>query len=99
MTCKLGFAVCLVLAQQDFVKNKGLVLILLTSLLANIVVSFLQALVPGFLVSITDAIAAIVVLILAVVWGLFFLIGSIPAIFKLALSVKNAGSAAASAVQ
>jgi hypothetical protein len=40
-----------------------------------------------------------VVLILAVVWGLFFLIGSIPAIFKLALSVKNAGSAAASAVQ
>jgi hypothetical protein len=33
-------------------------------------------------VSITDAVAAIVVAILAVVWAILLLIGSLPAIFK-----------------
>jgi hypothetical protein len=79
---KLAFAACLVLAHQRFVTNKGLVLLVLTSLLANIVVSFLHGLVPGVLVSITDAVAAIVVGILAVIWALILLIGSIPAILR-----------------
>jgi hypothetical protein len=79
---KLAFAVCLILAHQRFVTNKGLVLLVLTSLLANIVVSFLHGLVPGVLVSITDAVAAIVVGILAVIWSIILLIGSIPAILR-----------------
>jgi VanZ family protein len=82
MTLKLGFAVCLILAHQGFVKMKGLVLIILTSIAAGIVVSFLHGVVPGILVSITDAIAGIVVGILAALWALFFLIGSIPSIVK-----------------
>jgi hypothetical protein len=52
----------------------------LTSLLANIVVSFLHGLVPFVLVSILDAVAAIVVGVLAAIWALIKLIGSIPAI-------------------
>lgn len=82
MSLKLGFAVFLILAHQRFLQNKGLVLIVLTSFLATIVVSFLHGLVPGFLVSITDDIAAIVVAILAAIWALVYLIGSIPSIIK-----------------
>jgi hypothetical protein len=79
---KVAFAICLVLAHQRFVTNKGLVLLILTSLLANIIVSFLHGLVPGVLVSITDALAAIVVGILGVIWAVILLIGSIPAILR-----------------
>jgi hypothetical protein len=83
MALKLAFAVCLVLAHQRFLQNKGLVAIVITSLIANIVVSFLHGFVPGFLVSITDALAAIVVGILAAVWTILFLIGSLPSILKI----------------
>lgn len=89
MMLKLGFAVCLVLAHQRFLENKGLVLIILSSLLATVIVSFLHGLFPGFLVSITDDIAAIVVAILAAIWAVVFLIGSIPAVIK-ALRVDRA---------
>ena len=89
MSLKIAFAVLLLLAHQRFLQNKGLVLIVLTSLLANLIVSVLHGIVPGFLVSITDAIGAIVVGILAAIWALVFLIGSIPAIVK-ALRVDRA---------
>lgn len=79
---KLAGAVCLVLAHQRFLQNKGLVLLIITSLLGNLIISFLHALVPTPLVSITDAVAAIVVAILAVIWAILLLIGSLPAIFK-----------------
>ena len=82
MFLKLAFAVCLVVAQQRFLQNVGLVLLVLTSLVANIVVAFLHGLVPGFLVSITDGIAAIIVAILAVIWAILLLIGSLPAIIN-----------------
>lgn len=79
---KIGFAVCLVLAHPGFLKNKGLVLIILTSLLGNLIVSFLHALVPIILVSITDLIAAIVVAILAALWAVFLLVGAVISIVK-----------------
>src|SRR5438445_10025041 len=82
MVLKLGFVVMLLMAQQRFVQNRGLVLIIFTSLVANLIVSFLHSFVPGILVSITDAIAAIVVVILAVIWSVAMLIGSIIAIIK-----------------
>jgi hypothetical protein len=82
MTLKLGFAGCLVLAHQRFLQNKGLVLIVLTSLLAGIIVSFLHGFVPGFLVSITDAVAGIIVAILAAIWAIVFLVGSIMSVIK-----------------
>jgi hypothetical protein len=82
MLLKLGFAAFLVLAQQRFVTLKGLVLIIVTSLIAVLIVSFLHGLVPGILVSITDAIAAIIVAILGVIWALLLLIGSLVSIFK-----------------
>lgn len=82
MMLKLGFVICLFLAQQKFLQNKGLVLLVLTSLLANIILSFLHGLVPRFLVSITDGIGAILMAILAIIWCLILLIGSLFGIVK-----------------
>ncbi len=82
MLLKLGFAASLVAAQQRFLQNKGLILLVLTSLLGNIIISFLHGFVPGFLVSITDGVGAIIVAILAVIWLLILGIGSIFAVIK-----------------
>ncbi|MGH8512220.1 MAG: hypothetical protein ACREU8_12795 [Gammaproteobacteria bacterium] len=89
MTLKLAFAGFLVFAHQRFLENKGLVLIILTSLLATLIVTFLHGLAPRILVSITDDIAGIVVAILAAIWALVFFLGSIPSIIK-ALRVDKA---------
>lgn len=77
MALKLGFAISLVIAQQRFLENRGLVFLLLTSIVATVIVSLLHGLVPGFLVSITDAIAALIAAILAILWAIFLLLGSL----------------------
>ena len=82
MTLKIVFAVCLVLAHQRFLQNKGLVLIIITSLVSNLIITFLHGLVPGFLVSITDDIAAIIICILAIIWAVVYLIGGIVSVIK-----------------
>jgi hypothetical protein len=82
MLLKIGFAVCLVLAHQRFLQNKGLMLIVLTALLANVIVSLLHGIVPIILVSITDGIAAIIVGILAAIWAIILLVGAIIAVLK-----------------
>jgi hypothetical protein len=83
MGLKIAFAVCMVLAHQRMLQSKGLVLLVLTSLLGNLIVGFLHGIVPLFLVSITDAIAAIVIGILAVIWAIILLIGAIISIIKI----------------
>ncbi|MEJ2170558.1 MAG: hypothetical protein P8X90_34115 [Desulfobacterales bacterium] len=89
MSLKLAFAGFLIFSHQRFLQNKGLMLVILTSFIATIIVSFLHGLVPRFLVSISDDIGAIVVAVLAAIWAIFYLIGSIPAIIK-ALRVDRA---------
>jgi len=83
-TLKIVFAVLMLLAHQDFVKNIWLVIYVLAAFAANLIVSFLYGIVPGFLVSITDAIAAIVValvgVILGIVMGVFALVSIILAL-------------------
>lgn len=82
MTLKIAFVICLVLAHQRFLQNVGLVLLTLTSLIGTLIVGFLHGLVPGFLVSITDAIAAIILAVLAIIWALVLFILSLPATLK-----------------
>lgn len=79
---KLGFAICLVFAQQRFLENKGLVLLIATSLVAVLLLSFLHGLVPGILVSITDTVGAIVIAILTLIWAVTFLVGSVISVVK-----------------
>lgn len=89
LALKMSAVICLLLAQQRFLQNRGLVLLILTSLLASLIVGFLHALAPIILVSITDAVAAIIVGILALIWALTMLIGSLIAVIR-ALRVDRA---------
>lgn len=82
MTLKIAFAICLVLAHQGFLKFKPLVMITLTSFVCNLLIAFLHAFVPGFLVSITDDIGAIIICILAIIWAIPSLIGGIGSMVK-----------------
>jgi len=82
MTLKIVFAVCLVLAHQRFLQNKGFVLIIATSFLANFIIAFLYGLVPGFVLSIADVIAAIIICILAIIWTVVYLIGGVVSVIK-----------------
>lgn len=91
MALKIGFCVLLILAHQRFLENKGLVLIILTSLVGAVLLSFLHGLFPRFLVSITDDIGAIIISVLTLIWAIFYLVGAIPAILK-ALRKAEAGA-------
>lgn len=82
MTGKLISSGSLVFAHPRFLENRGLVLLIATSLLATIVVSFLHGFVPGFLVSVTDLIAAIIAVILAGIWAVVGLVFACIAIVK-----------------
>jgi hypothetical protein len=76
------FVVLLALGHPRFLQNKGLVLIVLTSLLCSFVIGFLHSLVPVFLVSITDAIGGLIALILVILWAIFLLVGSLISVVK-----------------
>ncbi|NUT37127.1 MAG: hypothetical protein HOV79_29060 [Hamadaea sp.] len=82
MFLKLAWAVLLILAQPRFLQNKGLVLLILTSLVCTVCLEFLHGLLPVIFVSILDDVGAIIFAIVAIVWGIVLLIGSIPAIVK-----------------
>ena len=82
-------SICVVVATQRYRKDIGLILMILTSFIATIIVSFLHGLVPGPIVSITDALAAIIVGIIALIWAIVVLIGSIIATV-FALTTKGA---------
>ena len=82
MSLKFAFAVLLIVSHQRFLENKGLVMIILSSLLATLIVSICHGIVLGFLVSITDSVAALIVLIITLVWALVFLAGSIKSVIK-----------------
>lgn len=82
MACKLGSVAALVIAHQRFLENKGFMLLIGTSLLATVIISFLHGLVPGFLVTITDVIGALVVVVLALIWAVLGLIFGVIAIVR-----------------
>lgn len=79
---KVLFVIFLVLAQQRFLANKSLVLLILTAIVSNVLIGFLHGFVPGPFVSIADCLAALIVAILGVIWAILFLIFSIPAVVK-----------------
>lgn len=80
MFLKLAFCAFLVLANQRFLMMKGLMLLVLTSLVCTLIIAFLQGLVPIILVSIFDDIGALIVAIIAIIWAIILLILSIPSI-------------------
>jgi hypothetical protein len=79
---KIAAAVCLLLAHQRYLKQYGLILLFLTSLLGSFLVTFLHGFPPRFLVNITDPIAAIVNDILALIWAIVTIVFGIIALIK-----------------
>src|ERR1044072_2876937 len=82
MTLKIVFIVLLLLAHQKFIEKHSLALLILTSLVGSLLISFLYSLIPIFLVSITDAVGGIIVAIIAIIWLIVFLIMAIISIVK-----------------
>jgi len=74
---KVFFVIALFLAAPRMAKDKGLVGMVATSLLLQLLVGFLHGIVPLTLVSILDAIAAVIILIVAVIWAIIILVGSL----------------------
>ena len=79
---KLICVVTAALSQPQFLRMKGFILLSACALLANVVVSFLHGEFPLPLVSITDAIGAIVIAVLAIVWALLHFVGALSSVFK-----------------
>jgi hypothetical protein len=77
---KIVFVVLLVLSQPAFLKIVGLVVLLVLSVLLQLVLGLIHGFLPGPLVSIGDQFWALVTVVVALVWALVMLIGSIPAI-------------------
>ena len=86
---KCACGICLILAHEQFLKNTGFWILLATTIVAGIITSVLHNFPPTFIVSITDAIAAIVSAVLSLVWCVVLLIGGIIAVVKTILGAKQ----------
>ena len=83
MVCKIGLIVSIFLSDPTLLQRRtDLVYPILLSLFSLVLISFLLGSVPGFLVSITDAIAAIIVAAIAGFYGLVVLSKSIRPLFN-----------------
>lgn len=87
---KVFFLVMLALADRGYLNNKGLLTMVGLSLLATWLTSFLIAMPPGFLASITDAVGALITAIIAFVMLILIFITSIIAIAR-AMGVRSPG--------
>jgi len=79
---QLAAIVFLIVAQQSMLGNKRLVFWLLLSVLLTFLTMILHSIVPVILVSITDALGAIIIAIVGAIWGLLMLIGGIISLIK-----------------
>jgi hypothetical protein len=77
MFLKIVFCILLLLAEQRFLENKGLVILSAATLGATWLVAFLIDFPPFFLVSIADVVGALVISIVGIVWLVLLLIGSL----------------------
>ena len=77
MLLKLVLSGALLIAHERFLLNIGLIALIASSIIAMVIISFLHNFLPVFLVSITDGIGAIIVTVIAIIWGLILVIGGI----------------------
>lgn len=91
MLLKIAFLVLAVLAHQRFLQNKGLLVLIGLSMGLTWVIGFVHAFLPIILVSIGDTLLALVIAIIAAIWLLLLLIGSIVATIKAILSLRRVG--------
>lgn len=80
LVLKIAMTGLLVAAQPRFLRVKGLVALIAVSVVLQLVLGFLHGFLPRPVVSIGDQFWALVAAVVAVVWALVMLVGSIPAI-------------------
>jgi len=90
MLLKLGAMAAFAFWNIHVLRSKSTVLLALTSLLSSALISILHGIVPRFLVSITDAIAAIIIGIICIVWGIVLALLGVPAVFRAARTLVPA---------
>ena len=90
----IGGLILLIFAQERFLKSKGLLLLFGTAILLTFVLSLLHSIVPRILVSITDALGALIIAIVGAIWSLVILIGGIVGAIRLLQLGKLGGRAA-----
>jgi hypothetical protein len=92
MVLKLVAAALAFLGNQYLLKSKSTILIFGTSIGLTWLLTFLHALLPRFLISITDTVGAIIAYIGAIIWAIVYLIGGITGILSnLKLSRRKPG--------
>ncbi|WP_194410457.1 hypothetical protein [Microbacterium cremeum] len=91
LVLQLAAVVFLVVAERRMLGNKRLVVFLLLALLLTFVTMVLHSIVPIILVSITDAVAALVTAIVGTVWALLLFVGGIIALLKQLNLARQAG--------
>ena len=89
LVAKAATGVLLVLGSRSMLKVPSMVLLILSAVVCGIIVTFLHAIVPLPLVSITDSIAAIIVGIIVLIWSIFFLIGGIVQLITAAVAASR----------
>jgi hypothetical protein len=78
MSLKILFTISLIVGEARLFQDyRKFLYVLATSFVVNIIIGFTHGMVPGFLVSITDAIGAIIVAVIALVWLITMFLGSI----------------------
>ena len=87
---KFGLAGLLFLAHPRFFQNKGLIFLGFCIALAIVVTAFLHGMVPGILASIADAVAAIIIAMIAILFSVFYFITSLPGIYRAMKSLRPA---------
>ena len=89
MSLKIAGAICLPIAHEMFLKNFGAILLIGTSFITMIILSFLHNFIPFFLVSITDCIAALIIALIAIIWAIILLISGLISVIKLIVGLKD----------
>ncbi len=80
LVLKIALVFLLVAAQQRFLQVKGLMALIAVSVLLQVVLGLIHGFLPVPVVAIGDQFWALVTAVVAIVWALVMLIGSIPAV-------------------
>ena len=92
LSLKLLFIGALVAAQPGFLKVKGLVLLVMLSLVLQLGLGLVQQLLPGVVVSIGDEFWALITTVFAVVWAIVMAVGTIPAMVNAVQAARSTTS-------
>lgn len=79
---KICFGVFLVLSQPRFLRVKGLMALVILSVVLQLILGFIHGFLPGPVVAIGDQLWAVVIAVAALVWALVMLIYTLPAIIN-----------------